>query len=94
MKQCKKHSALESITNVVLGLVISFVIQLILYPILNIKVSLNQNLIITFVFFITSFVRGYFIRRFFNLYQNEKKEFGTPKHPNPPKPPKQPKKNK
>lgn len=66
MKQSKKHSALESATNVILGLVISFLIQLVLYPILGLKVSLNQNLIITFVFFVASFLRGYLIRRFFN----------------------------
>ena len=57
---------LESATNVIAGLIISFVIQLIIYPILNIPVSINQNLIITFVFFIASFIRGYVIRRLFN----------------------------
>jgi hypothetical protein len=65
-KQSKKHSIYESITNVVVGLVMSFLIQLILYPILNIEVSLNQNIFITFVFFVVSFVRGYVIRRIFN----------------------------
>lgn len=66
MKQSKKHSALESITNVVVGLVVSIITQMILYTILNIPVSFSQNLIITGVFFIISFVRGYLIRRFFN----------------------------
>jgi hypothetical protein len=65
-KQSKKHSIYESTTNVVVGLIISFVIQLLLYPMLNIPVSINQNLIITFVFFIASFLRGYVIRRIFN----------------------------
>jgi hypothetical protein len=65
-KQSKKHSIYESITNVVVGLVMSFIIQLILYPLLNIEVSLNQNIFITFVFFIASFIRGYVIRRIFN----------------------------
>lgn len=64
--QKKKHSILESITNVVAGLFISFAIQLVIYPILNIPVSINQNLIITVVFFIASFFRGYIIRRLFN----------------------------
>lgn len=64
--QKKKHSILESITNVVAGLFISFAIQLVIYPILNIPVSINQNLIITAVFFIASFFRGYIIRRLFN----------------------------
>jgi hypothetical protein len=65
-KQSKKHSIYESITNVVVGLLMSFLIQLILYPILNIEVSLNQNIFITFVFFVVSFIRGYVIRRIFN----------------------------
>jgi len=64
--QSKKHSILESVTNVVAGLVTSFIIQIVIYHILNIPVSLNQNLIITAVFFIASFVRGYVIRRIFN----------------------------
>lgn len=66
MKQSKKHSALESITNVVIGLITSIVTQMILYPILGIPVTFSQNLIITAVFFVISFVRGYVIRRFFN----------------------------
>ena len=66
MKQSKKHSVYESILNVVIGLLISIITQMILYPILGIPVSFNQNLIITAVFFVISFVRGYLIRRFFN----------------------------
>ena len=66
MKQSKKHSALESITNVVVGLLISIIAQMIIYPILNISVTFNHNLIITFVFFVLSFARGYIIRRIFN----------------------------
>lgn len=66
MKQSKKHSALESITNVVIGLIMSIVTQMILYPILGIPVTFSQNLIITAVFFVISFIRGYVIRRFFN----------------------------
>lgn len=66
MKQSKKHSALESITNVIVGLLVSILTQMVLYPILGIPVSMKQNLIITAVFFILSFVRGYIIRRIFN----------------------------
>jgi hypothetical protein len=66
MKQSKKHSALESVTNVVVGLVVSIVTQMILFPALNIPVTFNQNLVITLVFFVLSFARGYIIRRIFN----------------------------
>jgi hypothetical protein len=64
--QSKKHSTLESLTNTVVGLLTSFAIQLVIYPLLNIPVTLNQNIIITIVFFVVSFLRGYLIRRFFN----------------------------
>jgi hypothetical protein len=64
--QSKKNSIIESVTNTVIGLVTSFIIQIIIYPLLNIPVSLNQNIIITFVFFGASVLRGYLIRRYFN----------------------------
>lgn len=64
--QSKKQSMVESLTNIIVGLLTSFIIQLIIYPILNIPVSFNQNIIITIVFFIASFVRGYLIRRYYN----------------------------
>jgi hypothetical protein len=69
--QTKKHSALESLINIIVGLITSFVIQLYLYPLLNIPVTINQNIIITFVFFIVSFVRGYVIRRIFNKLNHD-----------------------
>ena len=66
MGQSKKQSAIESTTNVIVGLVVSLAIQLIIYPIMDIPVTFSQNLILTFVFFVASFLRGYFIRRYFN----------------------------
>ena len=66
MKQTKKQSLIESVVQTVIGLGTSFLIQLILYPIMNIPVSLSQNIIITAVFFAASIVRGYFVRRIFN----------------------------
>lgn len=64
--QSKKHSLIESVTQTVVGLVVSFCIQLVIYPILNIPVTLSQNVIITAVFFVASIGRGYIIRRIFN----------------------------
>ena len=64
--QSKKYSIIESITNVFIGLIISFLVQLAIYPILNIEVKLHQNIIITLVFTIVSILRGYVLRRFFN----------------------------
>ena len=64
--QNKKQSLIESITGTFIGLLTSFLIQLIIYPFLKIPVSIGQNLIITFVFFIVSILRGYLVRRLFN----------------------------
>ena len=64
--QSKKLSIIEAVSNTIIGLLTSFCIQLMIYPILNIEVSINQNIIITFVFFIASILRGYVVRRLFN----------------------------
>ena len=66
--QTRKHSAIEQVINIVAGILISFLIQLWIYPLLNIPVTINQNLFITLVFTIASFIRGYFIRRLFNKF--------------------------
>lgn len=64
--QSKNKSIIEAVTNTVVGLVTSFLIQLIIYPVLDIPVTIGQNVIITCVFFIASIFRGYLIRRIFN----------------------------
>jgi hypothetical protein len=64
--QSKKHSFIESIIQTFIGLAVSFCIQLIIYPLMNIEVSFKQNILITFVFTIASIIRGYVIRRIFN----------------------------
>lgn len=71
--QTKKQSVIESLTNILVGLITSFLIQLVIYPIMGIPVSFNQNIVITIVFFIASFIRGYLIRRYFNSKNKCKK---------------------
>lgn len=65
-KQEKKHSLIEAIAGTIIGLLTSFIIQLVIYPVLGIPVSIGQNIIITAVFFIVSICRGYLVRRLFN----------------------------
>jgi len=64
--QKKKHSLIESVTNTVIGFLISLLIQLIIYPVMGIPVTLSQNFVITAIFTIASILRGYVIRRLFN----------------------------
>ena len=56
MKQSRKHSAIETITQTILGLGILFIV---------IPATITQNIIITAVFFIASLLRGYVVRRIF-----------------------------
>ena len=64
--QSKKNSFIESLLNTIVGFLISLLVQLLIYPILNIPVTIFQNIIITSVFTIVSIIRGYIIRRYFN----------------------------
>lgn len=69
--QTKKISFIESLTNTLMGLLVSFLIQLIIYPVMNIPVRLEQNIIITLVFTGASIGRGYIVRRIFNKLNHE-----------------------
>ena len=64
--QTKTFSLIEAITSTLIGFIISLVVQLIIYPIMGIQVTITQNLTITSVFTIVSILRGYIVRRFFN----------------------------
>lgn len=64
--QKRKHSLIEAITNTAAGFIVSFLIQIVIYPIMDIPVRFSQNIIITCVFTLASILRGYIIRRIFN----------------------------
>ena len=66
MVQTKKKSFIETITQTFSGLIVSFIIQLIIYPAMGIPVTIGQNVLITLVFVTVSIIRGYAIRRIFN----------------------------
>ena len=64
--QTKKQSLLESITNVFIGYLTAFISQLLIFPLFDIKVSIQDNLLIWLYFTIISLIRSYIIRRYFN----------------------------
>ena len=64
--QKKRHSLIEAIINTLAGFIVSLLIQLVIYPLMDIPVRFEQNLIITSVFTLASILRGYVIRRIFN----------------------------
>lgn len=65
MKQSRRHSLIESMTNVVIGYVVALGSQLIIFPVFDIHIPLSDNLLIGLWFTGISIVRSYLVRRWF-----------------------------
>jgi uncharacterized membrane protein YqaE (UPF0057 family) len=63
--QTKRLSAIESMTNVVLGFVLAMLAWIPLAYAMDIPYSFNSSIIINITFTVISFVRGYLVRRAF-----------------------------
>ena len=60
-------SAVEALTNIVIGMSVALASQYVVFPLVGIHdVAHSTHLWITFWFTLISFVRSYFVRRFFN----------------------------
>lgn len=65
--QSKLDSLMESLTNILVGLAVSFVANLlILPPLLGVEITAETNLLIGCFYTIVSLIRSYAIRRAFN----------------------------
>lgn len=64
--QTKTHSIIESLTNVIIGYVVAFLSQIIIFPMFGIYVPLSDNLLIGAWFTVISIIRSYVVRRYFN----------------------------
>jgi hypothetical protein len=64
--QSRLHSLNESILNVVVGYFISMAAQLVIFPLYDIHISMDDNLKIGLWFTVVSIIRSYYIRRWFN----------------------------
>jgi len=64
--QTKKHSLIESCTNILIGYQVALVSQLIIFPFFDIHIPLSDNMIIGGWFTIISLIRSYILRRLFN----------------------------
>lgn len=87
MSQSKKHSTLEGFTNAVIGIMVSYVTQLLVFPLFGIHVSHETNGAITLIFFLISFTRSYLVRRWFNKLHQGSLIPSMPRYENPPPPP-------
>lgn len=67
MTQSRMDSFMESLTNIVIGLVVSTIANWLILPtVLGVSMTLGQNVLIGLLFTLISLVRSYVIRRAFN----------------------------
>jgi membrane protein implicated in regulation of membrane protease activity len=65
MNQTRKHSFLESLTNIAIGYFVALGSQTILFPMVGVHVPFSTNVQLSIYFTIISLVRSYLLRRFF-----------------------------
>ena len=66
MKQSKLQSLVESVVTVGSGLIVAVIIQLLIFPLYNIEITLFENVQLATIFTVSSIIRIYFIRRCFS----------------------------
>lgn len=64
--QSKLQSLTESFTNVLIGYCVAVASQIVIFPLVGVEASFNQNIEIGLYFTAISLIRSYIIRRWFN----------------------------
>ena len=64
--QNKLQSFIESVFTVTSGFIIALAVQLLIFPLYDIDITLCQNIQRVMILTVTSIIRIYFIRRLFN----------------------------
>jgi ABC-type antimicrobial peptide transport system permease subunit len=70
--QTAQQSVIESLTSNILGIIVSFLTQLYVFPLVGIHIELHTNFLLIAIFTAVSFVRSYAVRRFFNMLEMRK----------------------
>jgi len=65
--QSRRMSLIEAVTNVALGYALAVATQILVFPWFGLHASLGDNLVLGAVFTAISLVRGYALRRFFEV---------------------------
>lgn len=72
MKQTKIESLLESFTNILIGYFTALFSQFLIFPLFDINIPIQDNLLIGFYFTLISLARSYLVRRYFNNLGNKR----------------------
>ena len=68
MNQTKKGSFAEAITNILIGYFVALLSQIVIFPLVGVEASFDQNILIGLLFTIVSLLRSYTVRRIYNRY--------------------------
>lgn len=69
MSQSRRMSLIETCTSIAIGFVVSVIITALVMPMYQHHVTMSENLQITAIFTVASIIRGYWVRRAFNWWQ-------------------------
>ena len=67
MKQSRRMSLVEAVANVLVGYGIAVATQILAFPMFGLHAGLADNLLIGAIFTVVSIVRGYSLRRLFEV---------------------------
>lgn len=70
--QTKRHSLLESLVNISIGYLTALFSQFLIFPLFDINIPIQDNLLIGLYFTIISLIRSYLVRRYFNNLGNKR----------------------
>ena len=65
--QNKSQSLIETLTNVSIGYIISFIANMAVLPMFGYDINLTDGFWISIIFTVISVIRGYVVRRWFNM---------------------------
>jgi len=66
--QSRRHSLIESVANIAVGLGVAFLTQIIVLPGFGIHVDTEAQVSIALIFTVVSLARSYILRRLFNRF--------------------------
>lgn len=66
MEQSKRMSLIEATSNVVVGYIVAVGLQLLVFPLFGIYISVSSNMLLASIFTIVGVIRSYTLRRLFN----------------------------
>lgn len=75
MSQTKLGSLVEVIVGTAIGMVISLIAQIPIFPLYGIEISMAEDIQIVILFTVVSIIRGYMVRRAFESWETLKDQF-------------------